>query len=506
MSNQQVDVVIVGLGPTGAVLANLLGICGVRVHVLERFAEPYPLPRAVHFDDEIMRVFQTIGVADQVAAIARVNVGMRFVDNDGNLLLDWPRPQQIGPHGWYPSYRFHQPELERILRAGLQRRDTVTVETGKDVTRVLDDGGSVLVDYVDRNTGDRSGIRAGYVVGCDGANSIVCRAMGVTETDRGFNERWLVTDLLLTKPKPQLGDHTVQYCNPARPATFARGPGQRRRWEIALLDGEDADEMCEPDTVWSLLARWISPGEAEIERAAVYQFQSIIADQWRSGRLLIAGDAAHRTPPFMGQGMCAGIRDAANLGWKLATLIQGETDDSILDSYGSERIPHVRTYIDTAIRLGRLINASDSREALDAAFRQPDGTTRMESISPPLGPGLSVGDEPAGATIFPQPALNDGVRFDDLAGYGFALAIEPEFRRGAPAALIDAAEHRCRLVDLPEFNELAVPTICAGVRAVLIRPDRYILGVAADYRALSDLIDAIPATAGAASKGSAAWT
>lgn len=502
MPDQRVDVVVVGLGPTGAVLANLLGLCGIRVHVLERFTDPYPLPRAVHFDDEIMRVFQTIGVADQVSAICRINVGMRFVDNDGNLLLDWPRSQQIGPHGWYPSYRFHQPELERILRAGLQCRETVTAETGKEVTDLLDNGELALVDYVDRETGDQSTIEAGYIVGCDGANSIVRRSMGVTETDRGFNERWLVTDLLLTKPKPQLGDHTVQYCNPARPATYARGPGQRRRWEIALLDREDADEMCKPDTVWRLLERWIGPSDAEIERAAVYRFQSIIADQWRAGRLLIAGDAAHRTPPFMGQGMCAGIRDTVNLGWKLAAVVRGEASDTMLDSYGSERIPHVRSYIDTAIRLGRLINASESREALDAAFRQPDGSTRMESISPPLGPGLHVGDDAAGARLFPQPILEDGQRFDDLAGYRFALAIEPTFRIGASSALIDAVERHCRVVELADFTELAVPAIKTGARAILIRPDRYILGTATDHRTLSDLIEAIPAAAGASIEGS----
>ncbi len=333
------DVIIAGLGPTGATLANLLGLCGVSVLALDRFRAPYPLPRAVHFDDEVMRVFQTIGVAGEVGGIVRVNVGMRFIDPAGNLLLDWPRPQEIGPQGWHASYRFHQPDLERILRAALDSRATVRIGTGTEVVGVSDRGDEVEITCLDRETGNRSTVTAAYAVGCDGANSVVRKAMDVTEADLGFNERWLVADLLLKTPKPELGDHTVQYCDSRRPATYARGPGNRRRWEIAVLDGENADSICKPDNVWRLLKRWISPEEAEMERAAVYTFQSIVADQWRSGRLLIAGDAAHRTPPFMGQGMCAGIRDAANLAWKLALAIKGRAPQAILDSYGSERRP-----------------------------------------------------------------------------------------------------------------------------------------------------------------------
>ncbi len=233
--------------------------------------------------------------------------------------------------------------------------------------------------------------------------------MAVTETNLGFKERWLVADLLLKRPKPELGDHTIQYCNPERPATYARGPGDRRRWEIAVRDDEQTDAICRPDAVWPLLQRWIDPDEAELERAAVYTFQSIVADQWRKGRLLIAGDAAHRTPPFMGQGMCAGVRDAANLAWKLALAAKGLAPASILDSYGTERAPHAREYIETAVRLGRLINASGTREALGCGI--PSAGRQCEDGVDFTTAGSGIICQQLRSLPNPVPATNIGKRW-----------------------------------------------------------------------------------------------
>ncbi|MBZ0218566.1 MAG: bifunctional 3-(3-hydroxy-phenyl)propionate/3-hydroxycinnamic acid hydroxylase, partial [Fimbriimonadaceae bacterium] len=316
-SSESFDVAIIGFGPTGATLANLLALCGVSVLVLDRQTAPYPLPRAVHFDDEVMRVFQSIGVAGEVAKIVRVNRGMRFVDATGKLLLDWPRPQEIGPQGWYASYRFHQPDLEAILHDALTRRETIRIQPCAEVTHVRDDENIAQVHYENLRSGTTHTVTAKYVVGCDGARSIMRGFIDTQMEDLGFHQRWLVVDVLLKKPKPELGDFTIQYCDPARPATYARGPGNRRRWEISVLDDEDSEAISTSESVWRLLEAWLSPDEADLERMAVYTFKSAIAETWRRGRLLIAGDAAHLTPPFMGQGMCAGIRDAANLGWKL---------------------------------------------------------------------------------------------------------------------------------------------------------------------------------------------
>ncbi len=494
-SRNRHDVAIVGLGPTGATLANLLGKCGVRVLGLDRYPEPYPLPRAVHFDDEVMRIFQTAGIADEISRIVRINVGMRFVDTDEKLLLDWPRPQEVGPQGWYASYRFHQPELEEILRRSLLDRHTVELQTGQEFIGLEEHGDHVRIDYVDRNTGDKQAAEAAYVVGCDGANSLVRQSMETAQTDLGFKERWLVVDLLLNKPKPELGNHTIQYCNPERPMTYARGPENRRRWEIALLENESSEQACEPAVVWEHLAPWISRSEAEIERAAVYTFHSILADQWRVGRQLIAGDAAHRTPPFMGQGMCAGIRDAANLAWKLARVVAGGGPESLLDTYTSERRPHAQAYIATAVRLGRLINASGTRQALDAAFRRDDGTVRMESISPPLGDGLGSSADPLRGRLFPQPVLGDGERLDDRCGYSPALIADCSFLSDLPDDIRRQLSDIC-IIDAAG-SEAAMQWLSReGRKAALVRPDRYVFATASNQAELRAVISAFDREAG----------
>jgi 3-(3-hydroxy-phenyl)propionate hydroxylase len=479
---ERFDVAIIGLGPVGATLAHLLGQLGVRVLVLERDAAAYPLPRAVHFDDEIMRVFQGIGIADAIRPKLRLSPGMRFIAPDGRLLLDWPRSPEPTALGWPPSFRFHQPDLEAALRGALATRDTVTVRTRCDAFMLDQSAEDVELRYEDMATGAIRRVRARYVVGCDGARSLVRRFIESGMRDFGFHERWLVVDMLLTRDKPELGDHSIQHCNPARPATYVRGPGHRRRWEIAVLPSEDGARITSPAEVWRLLAPWLSPDEAELERAALYTFHSLIADRWRRGRLMIAGDAAHQTPPFMGQGMCAGIRDAANLAWKLAAALGG--DDAILDSYQSEREPNAAEFIQTAVRLGGLINAADTETALRAAMPRPDGSAAMKSIYPPLGPGLRPGAAPS--RQFGQPRMADGRRMDDAIGPGFAIIADADLACGM-APLVGAA-----LITTLDAPEAAGHLDAIPARAVLLRPDRYILGVADTSDDLAALAALIP--------------
>ena len=482
------DVAIVGFGPTGAVLASLLGLCGLRVVVLERERTIHALPRAVHFDGELMRVFQTIGIADRVAAVSRVNAGMRFVDPGGRLILDWPRPQQVGPYGWYPSYRFHQPDLEAILRDHLRGVPIVDVVLGADATSIDQDAESATVTF---RRGDRQQtLAASYVVGCDGARSLVREQVSNRAEDLGFHERWLVVDLLLRGERPDLGDFTIQYCHPHTPATYVRGPGRRRRWEIAIGDLPD-DEALAPANVWQRLSRWLTPGEAKIERAAVYTFHSVISSCWRRGRLLIAGDAAHQSPPFMGQGMCAGVRDAANLAWKLALCIRHEHDDAMLDSYQNERHPHVRAFIEGAVALGRLVNATDSEAALNSAFRQPDGTFKMDTISPRLGAGLWQAGCAAAGHISPQFFRKEGSHSDDAAGYGPAiLADRSLLARWQGRAR--AAKKGIHVWTPGELDGAAEYLAELGTRAVAIRPDRYVHGTTNDAAGLEVLVDQLP--------------
>ena len=477
------DVVIVGMGPVGAALANLLAIRHVRVLVLEREADSYALPRAVQFDGECMRVFQTIGIAAELLPDLLVVPGMRFVDAAGRLLIDWTRPTTLGPQGWHASYRFHQPNLERTLRERLRSRAEVDVRCLHEVCTLEPRDEYVDVGVKDHATGRLLHVRAGFVVGCDGARSTVRRVMGTELDDLKSHQRWLVVDVVLKHERPDLGDHAVQYCDPARPTTYIRGIGMRRRWELMLRPDEDAAAMTRPDRIWPLLERWLTPDEAILERPAAYTFHSVVARGWRRGRLLIAGDAAHQTPPFMGQGMCAGIRDASNLAWKLADVINGSAAETLLDTYESERSPHVREFIETALRLGAVIHATGNDAAATSVEPQQFATPE-----PRLGPGAHDGSSSAGR-IAPQPAVA-GTLLDDLVGYRDVLVATPEFATQAQSLAKDL------VVVAAKEEAMAKWLHRMGAKAALIRPDRYVAGIADDERSLVKLLSTYAARCG----------
>ena len=469
-NTEHFDITIVGLGPTGGTLANLIAQCGLRVAVIEREAEMYHLPRAVHFDGETMRVFQAVGIADQLSRKVRINPGMRFVDQHKSVILDWPRPQEIGAQGWYPSYRLHQPDLEILLREKLSSYSNALVKSSTEV--IAADESQDNVEVVCRNIEDGSEERFNtkYLVGCDGAKSFIRNLIGSDLEDLGFKEKWLVVDLLLKRERPDLGDHSIQFCDSVRPMTYCRNPGNRRRWEITMLDGETDEDITQSDRIWEFLSPWLSVDDAELERKAVYTFQSVIADTWRKGRLMIAGDAAHLTPPFMGQGMCAGIRDAANLAWKLALRVNGDASEGILDSYQQERAPNVRQFIETAIRLGGLINTMDSQSALGQSHSPAHGAAQMSSLLPPLGTsnlgGLSSGSSPHSGYLFSQPILSNGKRLDEEVGYSPVLIVRNKLAKSlVPKTTVLDGETNPNLIN--ELNNL-------DVSAVLVRPDKYI--------------------------------
>lgn len=486
MKMEHFDVAIVGYGPTGATLAHLLGQCGLKTLVLERESVAYHLPRAVHFDAEVMQVFQWIGIAEAMEPKTFYHPGMRFVDGSGKLLLDWPRPQGEGPQGWRANYRFHQPDLEELLRERLKARSSVSVRTRCDVFNAEDKGDLVELRFEDMSRGKVERVTAKYVVGCDGARSLIRRYIESDMEDYGFHERWLVVDVILNQDKPDLGDHSIQYCVPERPATYVRCPGLRRRWEITVLPDEDANEISKPEYVWKLLSDWVTPEEAVLERTAVYVFHSLVAERWRKGRLLLAGDACHQTPPFMGQGMCAGIRDVANLYWKLALACQGKVKGNraefLLDTYESERKPNAAEYIRTAVRLGGLINAAGTEEALRAALPGVDGSARMVSIAPPLGPGLGFGDK--AGRLFGQPRLSDGDLMNEVYPHQFALVSEDDLARGLElppgVALVTTAQSNAdrHLAHL-------------GARAAVLRPDGHTLGAADTKEELALLLESV---------------
>lgn len=481
------DVAVIGFGPVGATLAHLLGARGIRTIVLERESSVYHLPRAVHFDDEVMRVFETIGLSEEIGSRTLLSPGMRFVDSAGRELVDWSRPPTVTPQGWQPSYRFHQPDLEYELRRALKARSSVSIMSRCDVFALDEDDEGVKIRFEELANGRLGSVHAKYVVGCDGARSLVRRLMGAVLDDLGFHERWLVLDFILGRDRSDLGDFSVQYCDPVRPTTYVRGVGDRRRWEIALLDEEDSAVMTAPERIWPLLQRWVTPDDGKIERAAVYTFHSVVAQCWKSGRLLLAGDSAHQTPPFLGQGMCAGIRDASNLAWKLADVVQGRSDEALLSTYETERSPHVREYIQRAVALGGIINTKNAKQSLELLGRKNDEPVRFSSPKPKLGPGLWAKDDNLAGQLAPQPTLSNGIRLDHIVGYHYVLLAQAGAIDGKVLDFIRASQPELRLVDdtTPSLQKWLADN---AIVAALVRPDRYILGTARNPGELSCLL------------------
>jgi 3-(3-hydroxy-phenyl)propionate hydroxylase len=494
------DVAIIGLGPAGAMLAHLLGQHGLKVLVLEREGEIYPLPRAVHFDGEVMRVFETAGLRPQVEAIARPgHKGMYFNNAQGETLLIRAGTAQRGPHGCANNHYFHQPELEAVLREGLRRYPRVQVCTSQEVTALEDGTDLATLQVRDLQSGASSAVQARYVVGCDGARSLTRKVIGSAMIDLGLHQPWLVFDVRLKTEVSGLPEHTVQHCDPARPMTYCNVTGNRRRWEIMLMPGDDPEQLVQPETLWRLVSRWVTPEQADIERAVIYTFHSVLAQTWRKGRLLLAGDSAHQTPPFLGQGMCAAIRDAANLAWKLNAVLRGGAHDRLLDTYGSERAPHVRAFIELAVQLGDIIQTTDPQAARerDAKFRagQPE---IFQFPAPRLGAGVWPATHPQVGQIFPQPMLDNGQLLDTVLGLGFAVIGDAEVLQAVRTHTREQWQALGVVVVPAHHAEVQDWLRQHGVRAVLLRPDRYVAAVA-DTAAELDALGALWPMAGAPS-------
>jgi 2-polyprenyl-6-methoxyphenol hydroxylase-like FAD-dependent oxidoreductase len=424
-TNETFDVAVVGYGPVGAALAILLGQQGHRVVVLERHTEPYPLPRAVHYDHEAARILQSCGVAEQCAKIVEPAEVYEFQNADGTALVRFGR-RGNGLSGWPLSSMFSQPELEAVLFARVDELPVIDVRRGWPVTDVVEDGDHIVVHS------DTGVARARYVVGCDGANSTVRQLTGIAMEDRAFFYDWLVVDVVFDEPRV-FDPLNVQICDPARPTTVVSGGPGRRRWEFMALPGETVEGLNEESTAWRLLEPFDArPDNARLEKHAVYRFQARWVEEWRRGRVLLAGDAAHQTPPFAGQGLCAGLRDAANLAWKLDLVLRDLAPDGVLDAYGLERGPNMRAVIDLAIAMGKLICAADPDEAAarDAAFIAADdgGLTDVPPF-PPITDGVVLAGSPCAGELFLQAEVEaDGrrVRFDDAVGAGWRLVTAAE--------------------------------------------------------------------------------
>ncbi len=484
--SQLFDVAIVGSGPVGASLANLLGRRGLKVALIDRNAGVMQIPRAVHLDGETMRAFQNMGLQQEIIAICRPGHGMRWVDSRGETLLMRTGHEGIGPQGWHNDYYFHQPVLEQALRDGLNRYTNVQLFERVEVKgyREGDDRVRLLLEAQDGPSGELW-LDCRYVVGCDGARSTVRAWIGEEHEDLGEHQAWLVVDAVLHHPLP-LPEHTVQHCDPRRPATSIYVNPLRRRWEIMLLPGDDSHRVTQPETVWRLLSPWIKPAQGRLERAATYTFHSLIARRWQVGRLLIAGDAAHQTPPFLGQGLCAGVRDVVNLAWKLDRAIRHpDSARGLIETYGPERIPHAREFVALAVDVGKVIQELDPDLAAARDGRLKAQGLQFAFPEPLLGCGVHRPGHLASGKIFMQPMLADGRWLDELATGRVAIVLrDAERLPPLPDGLDDS---NCLVVT--NADQAAQAWMAEqGAVGVILRPDGYVFDVCGSYVQLEEAL------------------
>lgn len=496
------DLIIVGMGPVGVTAANLAGQWGLKALVLDKRDVVFENPRAMGFDQEVMRTFDNIGIADAIAAHVMPYRSSHYLNAQSQLIrhIDAAKP----PHllGWAPNYVFTQPPVEKSIRTNLNHFPHVDVLLGAEVLSVQQQDAVASVQIRDKD-GEVRDLSCAYILACDGGTSPIRTQLELAMEDLVFDEPWLVVDVLLKDGAGEsLPTTNVQYCEVERPSTFVVGPGRHRRWEFMINAGETSGDISRPDAIQQLISRWLPAEDYDIWRASTYRFHALVLKQWRHGRVFFLGDAAHMTPPFLAQGMCQGIRDAVNLIWKLALVHRGDAAPALLDSYQQERAPHVRRTTEVAKELGQIICERDPVKADERDQRLLEGMqgARSHTVRQSLIPGLQGGfiaeAKPAGE-LFPQPQVtnNNGKAdlLDRFTGQSFRLVISSAFPNSQE--LLSNLQHNLNGLNLPfsvvqltdsnpttpeQFQEhdglLESWMAERGCQVLLVRPDHYLYG------------------------------
>jgi 3-(3-hydroxy-phenyl)propionate hydroxylase len=434
------DVAVIGYGPTGVTAANLLGQLGLKVLVIERDADIYSRARAISTDEEVMRIWQSVGLADRLGRDVLANRPLMFVDAAGEPFIDL----KVTSHGCgHPPQQFiYQPALEKVLREGVDRFPKVEVLLGHECLRLVPNADGVELMLADLGADVFKRVRASYVIAADGGSSPTRAQLGVGYAGRTYTERWIVIDTKVLQEWPG-HDRLRFHCNPARPTVDCPTPLGHHRWEYPARAGEDENELVKEEAIWQVLNdQGITDAHVKILRAVIYSHHVRVAERWRVGRVFLAGDAAHAMPPWIGQGMSAGVRDVANLCWKLAAVISGEAPDSLLDSYQTERMPHLQEVTKRAVMVGRIITEQNPvlvalrDRGMRLAMKIPGAPQRLHDAcwipEAHYARGFfAPGNARAVGRQIPQPWVLDekatAVRLDDvLAGHWIVLHTGPQ--------------------------------------------------------------------------------
>ncbi len=509
-SNNNPDVVIVGAGPVGLVLALLLAKQQHQVLVIERWDAHFPLPRAVAIAHEPLRTLVSVGFEkpELLERWGQDGQVFNFQDAEGRTLIEttYPRWERSG---YAPMHAFSQPEIEVELNRLALDNPNITLRRGVEVTAVEEQGDSVEVKLAEWDSaamkivGDGlPSVRGTLVVGCDGANSLVRRMMGVELQDFGFTRDWYVVDVDLKDNAPDL-PYASQHLDPERPTTLISGGPGHRRFEF-MLKSDETDPSLSDETVWALLNKWrVTPENAKLVRHARYRFVARVLEQWNRGRLLLAGDSAHQMPPFLGQGFNSGMRDAANLAWRIDDVLRGRSGHGTFDDYSSERHEQVSRIIAETVRAAGIICEMDPERARirDEKFRSRrrvvPGTTSWD-----IEIRRGAHEDPlVGTLAFQAPSSETGlIRPLDAKRRGGPLVLwSPQCAGDGDAKLDDAMAERWNNYGGDELGfgagglddpdgAYAAWFASAGVQAVLMRPDFYVYGSATNPAVLTQLV------------------
>ncbi|MBW9110378.1 bifunctional 3-(3-hydroxy-phenyl)propionate/3-hydroxycinnamic acid hydroxylase [Microbacterium ureisolvens] len=490
-----VDVVIVGGGPVGTTALALCGRAGLRAIAFEKDVRLWPTARAVHFDGETMRTLQGLGVAERFQHVTIPMRNVAILNEAGEVLVHAPT-DRIGEQGWNDHISFHQPDIEQLLREVVAETPGIELRCGETVTDVETTDDGVVVTSSDA-AGEVRTTRARWAIVADGARSEIRHRLGIESDKYGEDTPWLVVDGQLVDAPGYEAD-MIQFGRHTRPALWLRLPRHRVRMEFMLMPDDDPAEIVTPAAVERISRGALPADKFTPDRQAIYTFRGRIARQWRRGNIFLAGDAAHQAPPLFGQGLCAGIRDAANLVWKLDLVARGVADESLLDTYESERKPHATFWVETAANQAVIIQTTDPQVAhgRDEYIRANPGASAVPE-PPALGPGLHAGQD-RGGRLGPQPILADGIRLDDMVGSHFLVAAERAVYDDLAPALRAALDDDGDVVTLLDPAKVSALLATIGARAAVLRPDHYILGTAGTAAELERLLLQVPSLTGTA--------